>query len=112
MPYVERDKNGVMIGIYANRQDGYAEEFLAEAALPAPVAVTRYSKRALFAAMTDDEYAVFAAVEAQQPPRSRRIFAEAQELIDCDQDFGLFEALMSSAFGDDRAAALIEAARL
>jgi len=28
MPYVQRDENNNIIGIYANLQDGYAEEFI------------------------------------------------------------------------------------
>jgi hypothetical protein len=30
MPYIQRDVNNKIIGIYANKQDGYAEEFLDE----------------------------------------------------------------------------------
>jgi hypothetical protein len=29
MPYIQRDKQGKIIGLYANRQEGYAEELLA-----------------------------------------------------------------------------------
>ena len=29
MPFVQRDKSGVVMGLYANRQPGYAEEELA-----------------------------------------------------------------------------------
>lgn len=39
MPYVERDAEGAIKGVYANRQPGYAEEFVADAVLPLPAPV-------------------------------------------------------------------------
>lgn len=32
MPYVQRNEQGVITGIFANQQDGYAEEFLPDGA--------------------------------------------------------------------------------
>lgn len=31
MPFIERNKDGDVVGIYANKQTGYAEEFVADA---------------------------------------------------------------------------------
>lgn len=40
MPYVERDAQGKIAGIYAKFQRGIAEEFVADAVLPDPVPPT------------------------------------------------------------------------
>jgi ethanolamine utilization microcompartment shell protein EutL len=80
------------------------------AAFVPPVQHRVFSKRRLFLALTDDEYATFAAIEAQQPARDRRAFAEATELDEADADFPQFLALMHHAYGEERAVEILDAA--
>lgn len=80
-----------------------------------PAAVTipkRYSKAALFAAMTDAEYATFSAVQSQQPARERAIFEHATEIAEDHALFPKFDALLRGAYGGPRAIGLLNAARI
>lgn len=81
--------------------------------LPAPVNAPRvFSKRAFFLALTDEEYATFEAVEAQQSARDRRAFSEATELSEADDDWPQFLVLMHATYGKDRTAEILDAAAL
>lgn len=81
--------------------------------LPAPPVLRRYSKPKLFAAMSDDEFALFSSIESQQPAREQAIFANASEI---NQDFGSlfdkFEQLMLTAYPNGRGQQLLDAARI
>jgi hypothetical protein len=79
---------------------------------PSPPAPRVFSKRKLFLALTDAEYAIFEAIEAQQPARDRRAFAEATELNEGDDDWPQFLGLMHAAYGEERMAAILDAAAL
>lgn len=71
-----------------------------------------FSKRRFFLALTDAEYDTFAAIEAQQPARDRRAFAEAAELSESDGDWPQFLTLMHATYGEERTAEILDAAAL
>ncbi|MEF2554053.1 hypothetical protein VQ042_22385 [Aurantimonas sp. A2-1-M11] len=77
---------------------------------PQPALPKRYSKKALFEAMTDEEYETFELVEAQQTNRDRRIFREASELNEADQGFYQVQHLLSGTYGEARASELLKSA--
>lgn len=72
----------------------------------------RYSKKALFEAMTKAEYDTFETVEAQQGKKDRRVFREATELNEADPSYPQFFGLMNSVYGEARTAELLAAAAL
>ena len=71
-----------------------------------------FSKRRFFLALTDEEYATFEAIEAQQPARDRRAFAEAAELNEASEDWPQFLALMHATYGEARTAEILDAAAI
>ncbi len=85
MPYVER-RNGVIVGVYANPQPGYAVEFLADnaaellafMAAPVPQSVSRFQAKAALASIgkLDD---ADAAVAASNDPLLQLAWAEAPD---------------------------------
>jgi len=83
---------------------------------PAPVDMPtppkRYSKRKLFAELTNDEFAMFEAAEAQQDRRKARAFREATELNEADPDFPEFEGALKALYGEDRATEILFASLL
>lgn len=85
------------------------DDFIApiEKALEPP---KRYSKKALFEAMTEAEYAKFETYETQQSKREARMFREATELHEADAGFPKVLSLMQAAYGEDRASELLAAA--
>jgi len=78
---------------------------------PAPPLTAVHSKARMFAAMTDAEYAVFAAALAQQSLRVRAIFENAAELLADDPLFAQLAAAMAAAYGAARAAEILTASR-
>ncbi len=70
----------------------------------------RYSKKLLFEAMTEAEYAKFESYETQHSKREARMFREATELNEADEGFAKVLGLMQAAYGEDRAAELLAAA--
>jgi hypothetical protein len=79
-------------------------------ASPAPPRI--FSKRRFFLALTDAEYDTFASIEAQQPARDRRAFAEATELNEGDADWPQFLGLMHATYGEERTAEILGAAAI
>lgn len=77
-----------------------------------PLPPRRYSKKALFEAMTDAEYETFESTEAGQSARDRRVFREATELDERDPGFAKVLGLMNAVYGEARAAELLSKARL
>jgi hypothetical protein len=76
---------------------------------PPPPPPRVFSKRRMFLALTDAEYAIFEAIEAQQPARDRRAFAEAADINEADPDFPQFLGLMHAAYGEARTGEILAA---
>lgn len=72
----------------------------------------RFSKRVLFGALTDAEYAIWEQVESQQTPRRQRMLREAVELNEADEDYPDLYMAMVAAFGQERADEVLAKAEL
>lgn len=71
-----------------------------------------FSKRKLFGAMTDSQYATFLEHQAQQSPRMPAVFTAATELSESDPDWPQFLELMQGAYGKAEAARLLSEAEV
>ena len=76
---------------------------------PPPVT---YSKRRLFGAMTDAEFARFDTKKKGQSARKQAVFDHSTELVASDPDFPELRGLMVLEFGEARTAELLTAARV
>lgn len=114
MPFVQRVE-GAIVGVYANEQPGFAEEWLegddaeVEAFLTsiAPKMTIIY-KADIWRRATEEEAEIIDAQLNAQPIRLRRMWQDSQILATTDEMYGPVKAAFESAFGAERAAALLE----
>lgn len=113
MPYVERDENGKIVGVYANLQEGYAEEELADddtdlvAFLNPPIAYI-IPKLLLWTRLTDTEATAVDTAMASQSAKLRGIWNSATEVRSDSEFFGILKAFLSGALSPGRAEDLLE----
>jgi hypothetical protein len=101
--------NGILRSATAEEEAAIRAQAVLDNA-PQPARPRIFSKRRFFLALTDAEYDIFAAIEAQQPARDRRAFAEAMELNEGDDDWPQFLGLMHAAYGETRTSEILDAA--
>jgi len=82
------------------------------AAFDTPPPPKRYSKRKLFAELSNEEFALFELAEKQQDKRKARMFREATELNEADPDFPEFKAALEALYGEERAGVILFASLL
>ncbi|WCA57763.1 hypothetical protein G6M16_008665 [Agrobacterium tumefaciens] len=116
MPFAQRH-GGVVVGLYANLQKGFAEEFLKN---DSPE-VVEFNKRGavsqvtilypadLWRRMTDDEVVAVESVISTQPARIRRIFNAATEYRSDDELWPLLQEIASDILGSQRASEILAA---
>lgn len=114
MPFVQRE-NGNIIGIFANRQPGFAEEWLDDDApdVAAFLASIAPKKTVIFKAdiwrrASDAEAQVIDLQLSAQPIRLQRMWQDSQTLSVDDQLYPRIRDAFVVAFGDVRAAQLLE----
>lgn len=113
--YIQRDENGIVVGIYANYQEGIAEEegddespeILAFLSPPAPQVVTVVYGVDLWSRMTDAEADQVGAAMEQQPFRIRRIFESAGSYQSDHELWPLLVQIATTLFGEERAAQIL-----
>lgn len=109
--YVERDETGKIIGIYANFQEGFAEEALPEddpevvAFLNPPPPPYTLQMSDFFSRFTDDdEYDAFdAALAVALPAKDRRAFNVATSLRSDSNLFAWARVVLVGVVGESRA---------
>lgn len=115
MVYVQRDEHGVIIGLYANKQEGLADEFL-ENENPGvvsflnpepPRADTVVYSVDLWSRMTNAEADQVGAEMDRQPFRIRRIFESASSYRSDHELWPLLVQIATTLFGEDRAAQIL-----
>ncbi|GLS18138.1 hypothetical protein GCM10007874_11540 [Labrys miyagiensis] len=115
MPFVERNGAGAIVGVYTWAQDGYAEEFLPDDD-PAVVAYIQSSqpkltvilKADIWRRATDDEAVTIDTQLKAAPIRLQRMWADSQTLTTTDPLYPMIEQGFVAAFGNDRAAELLQ----
>lgn len=109
--YVERDESGKIIGVYANFQEGFAEEALPEddpevvAFLNPPPPPYTLQMSDFFSRFTnDDEYDAFdAALSVALPAKDRRAFNVATSLRSDSYLFAWARVVLVGVVGESRA---------
>lgn len=109
--YVERDESGKIIGVYANFQEGFAEEALPEddpevvAFLNPPPPPYTLQMSDFFSRFTnDDEYDAFdAALSVALPAKDRRAFNVATSLRSDSTLFAWARVVLVGVVGETRA---------
>ncbi|MDZ5448969.1 hypothetical protein [Labrys sp. ZIDIC5] len=114
MPFVQRE-NGAIVGVYANEQSGYAEEWLEvdDAEVVAFLAsivpkLTVIYKADIWRRATEEEAEIIDAQLNSQPIRLRRMWQDSQTLATTDEMYASVKSAFESAFGAERAAQLLE----
>lgn len=115
MPYIERDQDGAIKGLYAVRQPDYATEWLDADAPEVGEFLASFApkntvifKADIWRRATDAEAATIDAALNAQPVRLRRMWQDSQTLATSDEMYPLVSAAFAQAFGSARAAELLE----
>ncbi|MBY5698515.1 hypothetical protein [Rhizobium leguminosarum] len=109
MPYVQRDEQGNIIGVYANLQPGYAEEFLPDddqdllAYLSPPPPPYTIDADIPWLRMTDDEAVLVQDGIDASPVKTRNIINKATSFIEGTETFIKFKAIIAAATDHGRA---------
>ncbi|MBX4884051.1 hypothetical protein HJA90_10695 [Rhizobium bangladeshense] len=112
MPYVMRNADGDICGLYEQPQEGYAEEFLPDEApeiVAFPQAPQAYTigKSTPWRRMTDEEVEDVDAAMQSAPLKQRRIYDAASYISTEDELFGTLKALLSAVLSPARAEELL-----
>ncbi|MFD1945081.1 hypothetical protein [Paradevosia shaoguanensis] len=109
MPYVHRDEDGRISGIFEVLQIGYAEEWLDEAAiepLPAPYQLYR---SVFIRRMSEQEVLTMEAVlqNPATPAKLRMMFYAVDYFVSDDPLFAQLSAAVAATLGEERAGELL-----
>lgn len=113
--YVQRDRAGIIIGLYASFQEGFAEEFLEEdnpeviafLNLPELPVVIKLWPTDLWRRMGDAEVIAVENIMGSQTARIQRIFNAATEYRSDDELWSLLVQIATTLFGAERAAQIL-----
>jgi len=114
MPYVQKNLSGLIIGVFANLQPGYAEEWLPandesvvayeESSPFFPIVIY---KADIWRRATDAEAVTIDAQLNAQPVRLRRMWQDSQMLSTSDEMYPIIKTAFIAAFGRARADVLL-----
>jgi len=113
MPYVQRDETGAVKGVYANLQEGYAEEFLPDDDqevvnfLKPPKTSYSIYKTTLWLRLTDAEAEMVMAAKNEQPAKFRGIWDDALSIQSGSEFFGVLKSFLTVAISEKRANELL-----
>lgn len=115
MPYVERDKDGVLVGIFDKNMPSIIDWFLEDddPELVAFIAANpknenyRIGKSTPWRRMTDDEAIKASGAIKQQSVKNQMIYDAASYIDTSDELFGTLKALLTSLFSAARADELL-----